>query len=126
MGSGFGGAHTGSSDLRGVAELDAPKRMSLEELVGLDSKVWTIVGLDIWETSRDTGFAILAAPRDSGPKADGTLAVTKFEMPGTTGAQLLHRLGRWSIHAQRSGSEDVVLKVEGESKLDFPMKRYEV
>jgi hypothetical protein len=100
--------------------------MSLEELVGLDPKVWAIVGLDLWGTSRDTGFAIFAAPRDSAAKADGTLAVTRFEMPGTTGAQLLHRLGRWSIHAQRSGSEDVVLKVEGESKLDFPMKRYEV
>jgi hypothetical protein len=47
-------------------------------------------------------------------------------MPRTTVVQLLRRLGRWSIHAQRSGSEDGVLKVEGESKLEFPMKRYEV
>jgi hypothetical protein len=46
-------------------------------------------------------------------------------MPGTTGVQLLRRLGGWSIHAQRSGV-DAVIVVESLSTLPFPMKRYEL
>ncbi len=126
MGSGSGEASVEGGDWRGVALLDDPERWSLEEVVGLDPKEWRIVGLDLWGGALENGFALLAVPRAAVAQADGTVAATRFEMPLTTGFELLRRLGRWSIHAQRPGSETVVLSVERESTLPYPMARYDV
>ncbi len=131
----FGDASVADNDWLGTAALDNPEHQPLEEIVGLDPTEWTIVGLDLYGGSRESGLAVLAVRRalvdtaDGDPalasRPDGALPVTRFAMPAATGIELLRRFSRWSIHAQRPvGGEAVRLKVEDTAELPYPESRY--
>ena len=135
MGQTFGDASVQDNDWLGTAALDNPEHQPLEEIVGLDPRVWAIVGLDAWGGSRDSGLAVLAIRRarandvedatGMAVRPDGTIPVTRFEMRDATGIELLRRVARWSIHAQRQvAGETVRLSVEETAELPYPESRY--
>ncbi len=134
MGIDLGDGTVEGPDWSGVATLDESGRYSLEELMGLEAKEWAIVGLDIWGGSRGGGFAVFAIRRalveaaGGDPAAaagsDGTIPVTRFEMPRATGRELLHRFEHWSIDARRRGVGAGSLRVEDKVELPYPMSRY--
>jgi hypothetical protein len=49
------GSYPVERDWQGVARLDDPARMSLEELVGLDPEEWAIIGLELWAVPLTAG-----------------------------------------------------------------------
>jgi hypothetical protein len=124
---------TGSEWL-GAAALDDPGRVPLEELVGLDVAQWVVVGFDVWGGSQGGSFAVFAVQRalveaaggdiSAASQADGTIPVTRFEMPQATGLELLRALKHWSISARRRGAEGARLSVQDKVELPFPISRY--